>query len=237
MSKNYDCPYWNYSRFNSDHWSDEECSSDLRFYNTDFYKFFKVSNFPEILINYNWSKSDGMEAFSIFLKLFSYPCRFSDLDSLFEWPAPELRWCKMPSQITIISIIWYTILISPGIDLHCLQEHSWKIHENGAPIENCFGNIDRTVKLICRPALYQIILYNGHKCVHSIKFQFPSWPIRRKEQQYYASPFWFTRIVTTTCGNTKWRTCFLYGHPAYPLWVHLQGPFRGSLKDTVMQII
>ena len=183
MSKNYDCPYWNYSRFNSDHWSDEECSSDLRFYNTDFYKFFKVSNFPEILINYNWSKSDGMEAFCIFLKLFSYPCRFSDLDSLFEWPAPELRWCKMPSQITIISIIWYTILISPGIDLHCLQEHSWKIHENGAPIENCFGNIDRTVKLICRPALYQIIIYNGHKCVHSIKFQFPSWPIRRKEQQ------------------------------------------------------
>ena len=34
-SKIFDYPYWNYSRFDFDDWSDEECKSDLRFYKAD----------------------------------------------------------------------------------------------------------------------------------------------------------------------------------------------------------
>ena len=52
-----------------------------------------------------------------------------------------------------------------------LQEYSRKIREKGAPLENCFGFIDGTVRPICRPGVNQRILYNGHKRVHSIKFQ------------------------------------------------------------------
>ena len=41
----------------------------------------------------------------------------------------------------------------------------------GAPLTNCFGFIDGTVRLICRPGKDQRIVYNGHKKVHALKFQ------------------------------------------------------------------
>ena len=41
-SRNFDCPYWNYSRFDLDDWSDEECGSDLRFFKADVYTFRSV---------------------------------------------------------------------------------------------------------------------------------------------------------------------------------------------------
>ena len=43
--------------------------------------------------------------------------------------------------------------------------------ECGAPLENCFGFIDGTVRPICRPGQNQRVVYNGHKRVHALKFQ------------------------------------------------------------------
>ena len=81
---------WNYNRFYLDDWSDEECRSDLRFYKADVYRLFQVLNIPEVLITYNRSKFDDMEAFCIFLKRFFYPCRFFDVVSRFGQPVLEL---------------------------------------------------------------------------------------------------------------------------------------------------
>ena len=36
---------------------------------------------------------------------------------------------------------------------------------------NCFGFVDGTVRPICRLTKHQRVVYNGHKWVHSIKFQ------------------------------------------------------------------
>ena len=44
-----------------------------------------------------------------------------------------------------------------------LQEFSAFVHEKGAPLQNCFGFIDGTVRPLCRPGEHQMILYNGHK--------------------------------------------------------------------------
>ena len=41
----------------------------------------------------------------------------------------------------------------------------------GSPLTNCFGFIDATVRQISNPGENQRILYNGHKRVHSLKFQ------------------------------------------------------------------
>ena len=41
----------------------------------------------------------------------------------------------------------------------------------GSPLTNCFGFIDGTVRQISKPGENQRILYNGHKRVHSLKFQ------------------------------------------------------------------
>ena len=45
-----------------------------------------------------------------------------------------------------------------------------------SPLEKCWGFIDGTVQPVCRPGVNQRAIYNGHKRVHSIKFQSVSLP-------------------------------------------------------------
>ena len=62
---------------------------------------------------------------------------------------------------------WNDDILNPQL----LQEYADVIHAKGAPLENCFGFIDGTVRPIARPDQQQRIVYNGHKRVHSLKFQ------------------------------------------------------------------
>lgn len=45
------------------------------------------------------------------------------------------------------------------------------VHKKGAPLDNCFGFVDGTVRPISRPECNQRIVYNGHERIHAIKFQ------------------------------------------------------------------
>ena len=49
-----------------------------------------------------------------------------------------------------------------------LQEYAYVIYAKGTPLNNCF---DGTVRPISRPGQHQRIVYNGHKQLHSLKFQ------------------------------------------------------------------
>jgi len=62
---------------------------------------------------------------------------------------------------------WNGEILGPA----ALQVYADTIHQKGAPLQNCFGFIDGTVRPIARPGSNQQIMYNGHKCVHSLKFQ------------------------------------------------------------------
>jgi len=62
---------------------------------------------------------------------------------------------------------WNFDILSPPM----LQEYADVIHAKGGPLNNCFGFIDGTVRPISRPGQHQRIVYNGHKRVHSLKFQ------------------------------------------------------------------
>ena len=62
---------------------------------------------------------------------------------------------------------WNDDVLSP----YLLQEYADVIDARGAPLENCFGFIDGTARPIARPNQQQTIVYNGHKRVHSLKFQ------------------------------------------------------------------
>ncbi|KAK3717083.1 hypothetical protein QZH41_000443 [Actinostola sp. cb2023] len=52
-----------------------------------------------------------------------------------------------------------------------LQIYADAISSQGAPLDNCFGFIDGTVRPISRPGEHQRVVYNGQKRVHSLKFQ------------------------------------------------------------------
>lgn len=59
------------------------------------------------------------------------------------------------------------------LDLVWLDTESFAaaVHAKGAPLRQCFGFIDGTVRPIARPTVNQRIMYSGHKRVHCLKFQ------------------------------------------------------------------
>ena len=107
-SKNFDFPYWNYTRFDLNEWTNDECLADFMFHKADVYRLFHALHIPAQITTYNRSLYDGLEAFCVFLKRCAYPCRYSDLVPRFRRPVPEL--CMMSNSIIIVirngKIVW-----------------------------------------------------------------------------------------------------------------------------------
>ena len=107
------------------------------------------------------------------LKQLAYPCRYFDLISTFARPIPEI------CMITNTVLDWMydnhgfrlTSWNQPFLSRVSLEQYSQAIARKGAPLRNCFGFVDGTVRPICRPGEHQRIVYNGHKRVHALKYQ------------------------------------------------------------------
>ena len=112
------------------------------------------------------------------LNRLSYPCRYSDMIQRFGRPVPELSMIVNRVVDFIFDnhghrlLEWNNDVLTP----QNLQIYANAIHEKGSPLENCFGFIDGTVRPISRPGQHQRVVYNGHKRVHSLKFQCVSLP-------------------------------------------------------------
>ena len=78
-SKNIDYPYWCYDPFQLYQMDDSECWSKFRFYKNDIYRLKDALQIPDVVRTYNRMAVNGEEALCIFLKRFSFPCRYSDL--------------------------------------------------------------------------------------------------------------------------------------------------------------
>ena len=117
-----------------------------------------------------------------------------------------------------------------------LQLYADTIHAKGAPLNNCWGFIDGTVRPICRPQKMQTVVYNKHKKVHPIKFQSmvtPNGTIAnlyglvegcRLDSGMLAYSALLQQLEQHSYNLYQEPMC-LNGHLAYPLRVHLQGPF------------
>ena len=190
----------------------------------------------------------GSEAFCVFLKRFSYPCRYWDLVKMFGRPVPEL--CMMSNMILDIVYENFNHLLHDfnqvWLSQERLEEFSASIHLKGAALDNCWGFIDGTLRPCCRPGQYQRHLYNGHKRVHGIKFQSVVAPNgliadlygpvegRRHDSGMLAMSGLLPRLQNHSHRVNGGPLC-IYGDPAYPLRVHLQSPFRGN-NITPLQI-
>ena len=128
---------------------------------------------PDVIKCRQGSVCDGLTGLCVVLKRLTYPCRYSDMIPTFGASVPEL--CMIYN--TVIDHIyndhghllsqWNHNLLSP----HNLQRYANAVADKGAALQNCFGFVDGTVRPICRPKHNQRIVYNGHKRVHSLKFQ------------------------------------------------------------------
>ena len=124
--------------------------------------------------------------------------------------------------------------LQPG-ELHRYAE---AIYQHGAPLQNCFGFIDGTVREIARPKYNQRVMYNGHKRVHGIKFQrvvTPNGLIANLCGPFEGKRHDSVMLHESGLLNELQRVAFyngqplcLYGDPAYPLGVHLQAPYRSN---------
>ena len=116
---------------------------------------------------------DGTEALSVLLKRFAYPRRFADMVVRFGRPLPQL--CMITNRMMDYLFDEYSHLFAdsnqPWLSRDRLRHFAAAIHDKGAPLENCWGFIDVTVRSLCKPDENQRILYNGHKSVHGIKLQ------------------------------------------------------------------
>ncbi|KAH9151349.1 hypothetical protein AeRB84_006020 [Aphanomyces euteiches] len=99
----------------------------------------------------------------------------------------------------------------------------------------CAAFIDGAVRPIARPTYVQKQAYNGHKCVHSIKFQSVTLangliismygPVEGRRHDVI--------LLQYSDIGRKWQACalsgaYIYGDPAYPLRPWLLSPFKGA---------
>ena len=114
-----------------------------------------------------------MTGLCIMLKRLTYPCRYSDMIPALGISVPEL--CMIYN--TVVGYIFnehgyligrwnHTLLSSES-----LQRYADSIAAKEAALQNCFGFVDGTVRPICRPKHNLRVVYNGHKRLHSLKFQ------------------------------------------------------------------
>ena len=241
-SKNLDYPYWKYDPFNLDELSDAECKSYFRFYRSDIYRLAEVLQIPEEITCYNWSVFDGIEALCVFLRRFAYPCRYADIIPQFGRSVPEL---SIMSNFILDSVYnrhghLLRTFTQAWLSPQKLEEYAEIISNKGAPLNNCWGFVDGTVRPVCRPGLNQRSLYNGHKRVRAIKFQSVAAPNGmianlygpvegRRHDSGMLAMSGLLPLLQQHSNSQNGNPLCIYGDPAYPLRNHLQAPFKGNL--------
>ena len=174
-SKDLDFPYDVYVPFDLD---EAECVAEFRFRKRDVRALAEVLRVPDTITCEQGSVCTGIEGLCMLLRRMAYPCRYGDMIPRFAKPVPVLSMItnQIPDFIYNVQghkvLNWNHDLLSPAN----LQTYVDTITAEGAPLDNCFGFIDGTIRAIGRPEQHQRILYNGHKRVHALKFQSISLP-------------------------------------------------------------
>ena len=231
-------PYWKFPKFDINTLSEEECHTELRFSKQDLDQLLGCLGIPEKISCEQRTVCSGLEGLCILLKRLSYPCRYTDMVPRFGRNPTEL--CLIFNSV--VDLIYENhhhrlrscdqFLLQP-VQLHRYAEI---VHQQGAPLSHCFGFIDGTVRGIARPQEHQRVLCNGHKRMHSLKFQsvvIPNGLIANLHGPFEGKRHDSTMLQQTGLLNDLRRVAWyngeplcLYGDPAYPLGLHLQAPFR-----------
>ena len=166
-------PWDRYSPFDLENMDEANCKVYFRVEKRDLHTLGEVLEIPPTFRCLQRSVCEGMEELCMLLKRLAYPCRYSDMIACFGRPVPE--------PCTITNLVMDFIYDLHGhritqwnptiLNSRLLEEYATAISDKGAALDNCFGLVEGTVRLISRPGEMQRIVYNGHKRVHALKFQ------------------------------------------------------------------
>ena len=239
-------PYFKHDRFNIFEMREDEYEVEFRFKKGDIFRLAAALHLPGVFRCQNGVVVGTVEGLCIALKRFAYPCRYADLIPRFGRPVSQL--CMVANLVVdyVNDRFGYllTDLDQPWLSLQCLKMFADTIHNKGAALDNCWGFIDGTVRPICRPGEHQRIFYNGHKRLHTIKFQSVVTPNgmianlygptegRRHDSGILAMSGLLNQLGQHSL-SPDGQPLSIYGDPAYPHRVHLQCPFarRPNLTD------
>ena len=203
---------------------------------------------PDQIVCKQRSICNGMEGLCILLKRLAYPCRYTGMAHRFGRNPTELYLIFNTVMDKIYEAHYHRLESwdQPFLPPEQLDNYAIAAQNRGASLENCFGFVDGSVRRVARPKYYQRVMYKGHKRVHVIKFQ--SVVVPNGLIANLSGPFEGRRHDSTTLYESALlpnhrRVAFynnqllcLYGDPAYPLGVHLQGPFRDRQLTPQMQV-
>ena len=232
-------PYWDYDQFCLDNLDSSECFTEFRVEKEDIPLLAMSLRVPDQFKCRQGTVCGGLEGLCLLLKRLAYPCRYSDLIYRFGRPVPEL--CMLNNVV----LDWVydthahrlTSWNQPFLSPLCLEQYVQAIRRKGCPLDHCFGFIDGTVRQISRPGENQRVVYNGHKRVHSLKFQsvaIPSGLIanlfgpvegRRHDAGMLADSN-LLQALQRHANNTVGNPLCVYGDMAYPLRPQLMCPYR-----------
>ena len=100
---------------------------------------------PDEIVCSQRSVCDGMEAMCILLKRLANPCRYTDMVPRFGRNPTEL--CLIFNEL--LDFIYTSHrhrLQNPFLQPDQLHRYEDAIHQQGAPLNNCFGFVDGTVR-------------------------------------------------------------------------------------------
>ena len=152
--------------------NDQEVQENFRFQRRDLGRLITCLRFPEYFTTKTNIKFCSEEALCILLRRLAYPNCFVDLYPLFGRSKSQLS-----EMFNIVLDHVYdnfshllSTLAQPWI-INGVPQFTAAVSTKNAPLVNCWGFIDGTVRAICRPSLNQRDVYNGHKRCHALKFQ------------------------------------------------------------------
>ena len=174
-SKNPNIEYWKYHTFDLNSYGDEDVVAHFRFMKRGIPRLRDALDLPnEITCHfYNDLVVDFTEGLCIVLSRLAYPCRYVDMVPLFGRSVPQFSMIFNQTIDLIDSSHKHRLsdLNQGWLSPRCLIAFADLVHRKGASLDNIWGFIDGTVPTCCGPKVNQRILYNGHKRLHTLKYQ------------------------------------------------------------------
>ncbi|XP_013386696.1 protein ALP1-like [Lingula anatina] len=242
-------PEW--PRFDLETLTDDQCREYFRFYKDDIKRLVRVLHIPNKIICENDAFASGTDAFCILLRRMVYPNRLADLEPMFGRPKSTLSMISKEMLNFILQEHGHLLenFDQPWLDQAHLQTYADVIHAKGAPLRNCIGFIDGTVRPISRPTVDQRVVFNGHKRTHALKYQSVVTPNGlianlfgpiegRRHDCALLRLSGLAEKVEALGGQFEDRNgdrFAIYGDPAYPIRDWLLSPFKQAVLTAEQQ--
>ena len=119
---------------------------------------------PEQVVASNGATEDRLTALAMLCARLVWPNRLDDLQRLYGWERTRLS-CIVYSTAVFIFERWKHVLHFDPDRLRptTLRRFADKIHEKGAPLSDCWGFVDGTLRKVSCPIFNQHVIYNGWK--------------------------------------------------------------------------